>query len=73
MGEDANTCVMVLDQIRQTGMGDTGQYGAVQANRHAKLHGVQVLRSHRQNSWDNNGMPLAANGRVILDMRELPK
>ena len=64
---------MVLDQIRQTGMGDTAQYGAVQANRHAKLHGVQVLQLHKQNSSDNSGMQMVISGRVTLDMLEQPE
>ena len=70
MGGDATDCVRVPDQIRQDGMGDTARCGGVQASRRATLRGVQALRWHRQNTWDNSGTQLEAVGPGQPDIPE---
>lgn len=48
-------------------MGDTAQFGGVLASYRVTLHVVQVLRWHKRNSWDNNGMLQVAGVRAKLD------
>jgi hypothetical protein len=48
-------------------MGDTAQFGGVQASYHGARHDARGLRLRRQSNSDNNGTPRAAGDRATSD------